>query len=331
MSPHGFSAVGRGRGYRPEQVDRYVTAVSEVRDAAWERAARLTVLVNEMTAEAERLREVVAQLGPQTYETLGDRARLILLTVEQETADLRGQARAVADRTRESAEAAARAIRDAAREEADRVRAEAQEWERQALEAAQEIVHQLRVASRQDAKEWRGAALAELRQARERSAAVLAEQERELNERWEAVSREVAGQEAAMDTRIAELEEYARMRLADAERAHATAGDAARYQQEEAEARGAELIAQARIRQERVERDTERALREHTARRDELKSHLDHVRNSLAALTGRPPTPDPELAAVPDPDNEETVVVERPTAPPTGRVPGPAKRGPSGE
>ncbi|MCZ9337953.1 cellulose-binding protein, partial [Streptomyces sp. TRM76130] len=40
---HGFVAV-RGRGYRPEQVDVRAAVLSRERDAAWERAARLTVL-----------------------------------------------------------------------------------------------------------------------------------------------------------------------------------------------------------------------------------------------------------------------------------------------
>src|SRR5882757_5888031 len=75
-APHGFMAV-RGRGYRPEQVDAYAAGLSRARDAAWERAARLTVLAKEMDAEAERLREVVARLVPQTYETLGEGARRI--------------------------------------------------------------------------------------------------------------------------------------------------------------------------------------------------------------------------------------------------------------
>ncbi|MER5489486.1 cellulose-binding protein, partial [Streptomyces sp. NPDC002812] len=39
---HGFVVV-RGRGYRPDQVNACADALFEERDAAWERAARLTV------------------------------------------------------------------------------------------------------------------------------------------------------------------------------------------------------------------------------------------------------------------------------------------------
>ncbi|MCZ4516538.1 cellulose-binding protein, partial [Streptomyces sp. ActVer] len=85
VSPHGFEAV-RGRGYRPDQVEAYAAALSRGRDAAWERAARLTVLAREMEAEADRLHEVVAGLAPQTYETLGDRARRLFELGEEEAA-----------------------------------------------------------------------------------------------------------------------------------------------------------------------------------------------------------------------------------------------------
>ncbi|MFD8016134.1 cellulose-binding protein, partial [Streptomyces sp. NPDC059762] len=77
-------AVGRGRGYRPEQVDRYLAALSGDRDEAWERAARLTVLAKEMEAELAALREAVAALKPQRYEELGEAAQQILKLAEQE-------------------------------------------------------------------------------------------------------------------------------------------------------------------------------------------------------------------------------------------------------
>ncbi|MFE0516507.1 hypothetical protein ACFW2E_43275, partial [Streptomyces sp. NPDC058964] len=95
MSPHGFETV-RGRGYRPEQVDAYAAALSRDRDAAWERAARLTVLAREMEAEAERLRETVAKLAPQTYEALGERARRVFQLVLEEAAETRESARRAA-------------------------------------------------------------------------------------------------------------------------------------------------------------------------------------------------------------------------------------------
>lgn len=79
----------------------------------------------------------------------------------------------------------------------------------------------------------------------------------------------------------------------DARRALAETEEAARRRQEEADATAAELLAQARVREERIRLAAERELREHEVRREEIREHLAHVRGSLAALTGRE-TPDAE-------------------------------------
>ncbi|NDZ98882.1 cellulose-binding protein, partial [Streptomyces sp. SID10116] len=118
-SPYGFVTV-RGRGYRPEQVEAYAAGLSRERDDAWERAARLTVLAKDMEVEAEHLRDVVSRLAPQTYETLGERARQILSLAETEAAAVRESAAAEAQAVTEDAEAAARELRESARAYAER-------------------------------------------------------------------------------------------------------------------------------------------------------------------------------------------------------------------
>jgi hypothetical protein len=304
VSRHGFTIGGRGRGYRPAQVDRYVAELSEARDAAWERAARLTVLANELAADAERLREVITQLAPQTYESLGDRAQLILMAAEEEVGCLRASAEALAQEEWEAAQGAARVVRDAARDEAEQVREAAEASARSTLEAAQVQVEELRAVSRRDVKEWRSEALAALKDMRGRTAAILAEQEREHADRWEAAGHELVERDAALTARLVQLEEHAQARLADAKREYAMADQAARLRQEDAQAQAAEIIAQARAREERLARETERTLREHVERREELKAHLEHVRGSLAALTGKPVAEDASSGPHPHPHPE---------------------------
>lgn len=88
----------------------YVEALSDDRDAAWERAARLTVLAREMEEELERLRERAAGLPEQTYESLGDGPRrLFKLALEEAVA------------VRESARQHARDLEDLARDDAAEV------------------------------------------------------------------------------------------------------------------------------------------------------------------------------------------------------------------
>ncbi|MEU5049485.1 cellulose-binding protein [Streptomyces sp. NPDC021096] len=287
MSPDGFAVV-RGRGYRPEQVDSAMAECARQRDSAWERAARLTVLAREMEDEVRRLAQVVAQLPPQTYETLGPRAQGLVTTAELEAAGLRERAEAEVAAVQEASQTHTRELRDAAHEYAVAVRAEAEEWARQALLAAQTVADDLRATVSREVKERGEEALAALKDMRQRCAHVLAEQEKEHAERWDAAGREIAEREAAMDARVAALEEYARTALGEARRRYADTEEAARHGQEDAEAQAAAVIAQARVREERIARDTERVLREHEERREELKSHMAHVRHSLAALTGKP-------------------------------------------
>lgn len=198
VSPHGFVTV-RGRGYRPEQVDAYFAALSRVRDTAWERAARLTVLAKEMDAEVGRLREVVARLAPQTYETLGERACRIRELGEEEAAAVRENARSAARLAVEEAEAEGRRMREAAQAYADELRGEAEERARHRLLAARAEADEMRIAARRAVKEGRGEVLAALREVRQRTEGFLADQEREHAERWEEAERAAVERAAGLD------------------------------------------------------------------------------------------------------------------------------------
>lgn len=122
---------------------------------------------------------------------------------------------------------------------------------------------------------------------RRRTAGVLAHQEQEHTERGKAADGEIARAEAATAEREAELTARGEALLAAARRELAETEEAARHGQEDAEARAAELLSGARMAEERVVRETERILREHEEGREEVQAHMAHVRNSLAALTGR--------------------------------------------
>lgn len=285
-SEHGFVTV-RGRGYRPEQVDTYALGLSQDRDGAWERAARLTVLAKEMEAESERLRDVVSRLAPQTYETLSERARNLLALGEEEAAAVRAAADADVQRMTEAAGAEAREVREAAGAYADEVLGEADERARQRLLACRATADESRIGARRDVKAWRSEALAALREVRERSTALLEEQEKEHAERREAAEREIAQREAEAQAAEDSLMAAAEARLSEAKRVSVEAEESARHGQEDAEARGAELLAAARVRDEQVARETERMLREHGEEWDEVRAHMEHVRSSLATLTGR--------------------------------------------
>ncbi|MFE2148385.1 cellulose-binding protein [Streptomyces sp. NPDC059456] len=290
MSPHGpgFATV-RGRGYRVDEVDRYLARLSGSRDEAWERVARLTVLAKRMEAEAGRLREAVAALAPQTYDELSERARRILLLVEEEADSVRREARADAVDVMGAAEAYADRVAELARQDAEAVREQTEVRARQGLLRAEREADAIRSDARDDAGEWRAQAQAALTEMRRRSDALLADREQEHVERWDAAQRELAALEADLEARHAELERFAEARLAEARRGFAEAEETARHGQEDAEARAAELLAEAGVQEERTGRETDRILREHAEAQEEMRAHMNHVRSSLAALTGRAP------------------------------------------
>ncbi|WP_107082516.1 DivIVA domain-containing protein [Streptomyces sp. Mg1] len=290
MSPHGqgFGTV-RGRGYRMEQVDRYLARLSDSRDEAWERVARLTVLAKRMEAEAGRLREAVAELAPQRYDDLSERARRILLLAEEEAEAVRDEAGADVLAIQGAAEAHADRVTELAGHDAEAVREQTEVRARQLLLRAQREADEERGGARDEAAAWRAEAAAALAEMERRSQALLAEREQERVERRDAAERELAAREGELEARLLELDRCAEAGLAQARRALAEAEEAARHGQEDAEARGAELVAAARVREERVGRETERILREHEESQEEMRAHMNHVRSSLAALTGRAP------------------------------------------
>ncbi|MFI9049154.1 cellulose-binding protein [Streptomyces sp. NPDC053427] len=288
VSPHGFETV-RGRGYRPDDVDRRVEGLSVDRDACWERAARLTVLANEMDAELAELQEYVAQLPPQTYESLGEPARLILTTAQSEAERLRVAAHEAAEQIREEAMGHADQIRDAADAVARELRTEVEEHARRIEEAARSEAAAVAASAAEDAEQWRGEAAAVLADMQHRTEQMSHDQEQRQAEEWDAAGRELAGLEAETDRLVAELEGRGHAVLAEPRRRHAEAEEAARHSDEDAADRATAIVARARVEAERIERGTARVLREHEEERAEVQAHMSHVRNSLAALTGKDP------------------------------------------
>ncbi|WP_327268572.1 cellulose-binding protein [Streptomyces sp. NBC_01218] len=293
VSGHGFVGV-RGRGYRPEQVDRTVAALTAERDAALDEIFRLSALAEELTAGSAALTERVANLAPQTYQELTERARSLLALVEEEAAEFGAAAQEAAQALRDAAEAAGREARDAARAFSEKLRAQAEEDAGSTLAEARRAAAEITAAADEEAARIRAEGEDLMARTRVRTSSVLAHQEQEQAERLKAAETEILARESEQTARHDDLLARADAVLATARRGLSEAEEAARHGQEDAEARAAELLSEARVREERVVRETARILREHEESREELQARMDHVRNSLAALTGRTPTPPAE-------------------------------------
>lgn len=288
VGPHGFEVV-RGRGYRPDQVDRRVAGLGADRDSCRQREHRLKEQVRELTEELERIQAYIAQMPPQTYESLGGKARLILTSSEEAAAHLLATTEGEAEREREAAAEYGRGLDEAAQAFSQETRAAAEDAGRRTVEAARARGRALYDEAEKDAADVRGEAEAALQEMRRRTAAMLQDLEDDHAERWDADGRELAGQSAEMDQYVADLEERGETVLAEVKRFYVEMEEAARHAQEDAEARAAALISQAELEARRIEHATARTVREHDERREELRSHMAHVRQSLAALTGQTP------------------------------------------
>ncbi|MGH1552269.1 hypothetical protein ACRAWF_09365 [Streptomyces sp. L7] len=154
-----------------------------------ERAARLTVLARDMEVEAERLRETVARLAPQTYETLRERARRLLQPGRRRPPPP-GSPRA-APGVREQVAQAEAAAPAYSKKRGNRRTRSARRWRNAPgsgfLRPAPRLTTS--IGARREVKEGRTEALAALREVRQRTAAMLGEQAKEHAERWAEAER----------------------------------------------------------------------------------------------------------------------------------------------
>ena len=241
----GFAARVRGRTRAWLPAGRAAGRGSVDRDSCWERAARLTVLSNEMAAELERLRVHLAQQPPQTYESLGREARLILTTAESRRPGCgprrsrrpgRPVARPPPMRTRCGTRPSGRRTRCAPRRNAGP--AYGGGCARRGHGAGGRVGRGRRAAAERGGRGAGGGT--------RRTAQLLRDQEQRQAEEADAAARELAAMEAETDRRVAELDARGKAVRADARTRYAEAEETARHRQEDAEDRAAGLLAQAR-------------------------------------------------------------------------------------
>ena len=296
--------TGRGRGYRPDQVDRFLDELSEDRDAAWERAARLTVLANEMDVECAELRQRVEALGPVSFAALGPGAQELLQLVEDEATAIRERAEVETQYARDAADTARRTLQDEARAAAAARLSAAEDQAQRTLDEACGRAAEILGAAREEADAVRGEAEAALDGMRQHVDRDLAQVDAEQRERIDAMEHELAERQAGVDSRLNDVLSDAERRLQEAHRERADAEESLRVQQAEADARSGALLAEARHHEERIRREAERVLREHEQHRDQVRAHLAHIKSTLATLTG-PQSPHQRSAEQPDPLSDQ--------------------------
>ncbi|WP_037608142.1 coiled-coil domain-containing protein [Streptacidiphilus rugosus] len=301
------------KGYDVDQVDQALARLTAARDEAWQRLAGLG---DEMRALERRLMDLreaqqAAEATVPDFEVLSPRAAGLLVTAEDEAEAVRSDAVQEANRIDSAARTDARRSRTTAGEFADRLRAAADESHRRELERARAQAEALRAEADRETRAIREATTAHAEEAGARAETA----SREAHA-WLAGQQRAADQEfAAHDVKVLAWEDEI---VAVGDRKLAEVDRHLKAMQVKAEQIEADAATQAERRLEKGRRDAERiaeqSAREETAfaeRRDLIQSQLDHIRETLTALTGTVTPEDPAPAE----SDSEADTSELPTLP----------------
>ncbi|GAB2703393.1 hypothetical protein [Kitasatospora kifunensis] len=300
---YGFTAARRG--YAPEQVDRALVALTAQRDEAWQRLSWLGAQIRELEAVLEATRKAAAEAPEPDYGTLSEQAADLMAIADNEARQVRekaerfaedtrdetyqagqeqqAEAAAYATATRTEADLAARRTEERTRAEAEKLRGEADAEARSIRDTATAAAAQIRVAAAE---------------AGEQAEATLAERRRDADERF-------AAEEAAAAAEDAKISQAAERRLKEADQHRESILGLVKQIDTDAQAKADRLVEQARREADKIDTASAEERAEFDKRLETVQTHLDHIKGTLASLTGKavgmiePGEPGPARAAAP--------------------------------
>ncbi|WP_329567011.1 hypothetical protein [Kitasatospora sp. NBC_01266] len=282
---YGFTAARKG--YAPEQVDRALGALTAQRDHAWHRLSQLGAQIRELETALAAARQAAAEAPEPDYSTLSEQAGDLMAIAENETRQIREKAERFSTQTRDAVAEAGRTRQSEAAAYATATRAEADEAARRTEVSTRAAAEKLRTDAEQDARACRDAATAESARIRvaaaeagERAEAKLAELRRDADERF-------AAEEAAAAAEDAKISLAAEHRLKEAEQHRETTLGVVKQIDTDAQAKADQLIETARREAEQINARTAAERAEFDKRLETVQTHLDHIKGTLASLTGK--------------------------------------------
>lgn len=282
---YGFTAARRG--YAPEQVDHALTALTAQRDEAWQRLSVLGAHIRELENRLAEARQAAADVPAPDFTTLSEQAGGLLTIAENEAQAVRDKAERFAEDTRDSVYEAGQARGKAATEYAAATHAEAEQAARRTEERTRAEAEKLRGEADRDARAVRDAATAEAAKVRveaaeagERAEARLAELRREADQRF-------AAEDAAAAAEEAKITVAAERRLREAEQHRETVLGQIKQTDTEAQAKADQLIDAARREAGRITAQSAQERADFDKRLETVQTHLDHIKGTLASLTGK--------------------------------------------
>ena len=303
VSPHGFT-VSR-RGYETNQVEQAIDEVTTERDRAWQRLADLGEQVRGLEQQLADAVRAVAEAGPPAFAELGEGAVRLLALAEEEASRLAAEsARLTEQQTVRSRGDVAR-LSAGTRDYATRLCAEADEAYRRELEWAQEQAGGARAEAEREAAATGAAADAEVAAIGARAETLSREAQDWLTGQQHAADQAEEAQEARLLAWEQEITAGAQRKLGEGER-HLKAMQARAADVDADAATQAERTVEAAHREAaRIASVTEREQAVFAERRGELQAHLDHIRDTLTALTGAAPAAEAADAEAGDGEAEQ--------------------------
>ncbi|MCX4747105.1 hypothetical protein OG455_16525 [Kitasatospora sp. NBC_01287] len=282
---YGFTAARKG--YAPEQVDRALAALTGQRDHAWHRLSQLGAQIRELETALAAAREAAAQAPEPDYTTLSEQAGDLMAIAENEARQIREKSERSAEDTRDGAAEAGRRLQAEAAAFATATREDADQSARRTDERTRAEAEKLRAEADQDARTIRDTATAdaarlrvEAAEAGERAETRLAELRRDADERF-------AAEDAAAAAEDAKVSLAAERRLKEAEQHRESVLGLIKQTDTDAQAKADQLIETARREAERTNVATAAERAEFDKRLETVQTHLDHIKGTLASLTGK--------------------------------------------
>ncbi|MFF7632500.1 hypothetical protein ACFZB9_05025 [Kitasatospora sp. NPDC008050] len=282
---YGFTAARRG--YAPEQVDRALTALTAQRDEAWQRLSWLGAQIRELEAVLAATRKAAAEAPEPDYTTLSEQAADLMAIADNEARQVRDKAERFAEDTRDETYQAGQELQAEAAAYATATRAEADLAARRTDERTRAEAEKLRGEADAESRAIRDGATAEAAKIRvaaaeagERAETKLAELRREADERF-------AAEEAAAAAEDAKISLAAERRLKEAEQHRESVLSLIKQIDTDAQAKADRLVEQARREADKVDAASAAQRAEFDKRLETVQTHLDHIKGTLASLTGK--------------------------------------------
>ncbi|WP_035798435.1 hypothetical protein [Kitasatospora mediocidica] len=282
---YGFTAARRG--YAPEQVDHALLSLTAQRDEAWQRLSTLGAHIRALETQLAETVQSAADAPAPDYGILSEQALALMAIAENEAQAVRDKVERFAEDTRDSVYEAGQALGKAATEYAEATRAEADLAARRTEERTRAEAEKLRGEADRDARAVRDAATGEAAKTRveaaeagERAEVRLAELRREADERFSVEEAAAVAEETKIST-------AAERRLREAEQHRETVLGLIKQTDTDAQAKADQLLDQARREVERINAEIARERVEFEKRQETVQTHLDHIKGTLASLTGK--------------------------------------------